>query len=69
MGAIGGAYTYIPTAHIQAGERSGNIDGSSRHSIGKLVHLHFASNQDACDRLLRLGEENHRILMLAHLNR
>ena len=61
MGAIAGAYTYTPVAHIQAGELSGNIDGMTRHAIGKLVHLHFAANQDAADRLLRLGEEPFRI--------
>ncbi len=61
IGAVVGAYTYTPTAHIQAGERSGNIDGQARHAIGKLVHLHLAANQDAADRLLRLGEQPHRV--------
>lgn len=60
-GAIAGAYAYIPTAHIQAGERSGNIDGVARHAIGRLIHLHFASNQDAADRLKRSGEEEFRV--------
>ena len=55
------SYSYIPCAHIQAGERSGNIDGVARHAIGKLVHLHFASNQDAADRLIRLGEQSFRV--------
>lgn len=64
MGAIAGAYTYTPTAHIQAGERSGNIDGVARHAIAKLVHLHFAANSDAADRLARLGEEAFRIHMV-----
>tara|TARA_A100001015_G_scaffold317008_1_gene432765 strand:- start:1315 stop:2445 length:1131 start_codon:yes stop_codon:yes gene_type:complete len=61
MGAIAASYTYTPVAHIQAGERSGNIDGVARHAIGKFVHLHFAANQDAADRLLKLGEERFRI--------
>lgn len=61
MGAIAAAYTYTPCAHIQAGERSGNIDGMTRHAIGKLVHLHFAANADAAERLKRLGEEEFRI--------
>ena len=56
MGAIAAAYTYTPVAHIQAGELSGNIDGMTRHAIGKLVHMHFAANQDAADRLKKLGE-------------
>ncbi len=61
MGATAAAYTYTPVAHIQAGERSGNIDGVSRHAIGKLVHLHFAANEDAATRLKNLGEEDFRI--------
>jgi len=61
MAAIAGAYTYTPVCHIQAGERSGNIDGVARHAIGKCVHLHFAANQDAAERLIRLGEEPFRV--------
>lgn len=61
MGAIVGAFCYIPLAHIQAGELSGNIDGMTRHAIGKYAHLHFASNEDAVKRLERLGEEPFRI--------
>ncbi len=61
MGAIAGAYTYTPVAHIQAGEVSGNIDNMTRHAIGKLAHLHFASNEDAANRLIKLGEEAFRV--------
>ncbi len=61
MGAIAASYTYTPVAHIQAGEVSGNIDGMARHAIGKLVHLHFASNEDAKNRLIKLGEQPFRV--------
>lgn len=61
MGAIASAYTYTPVAHIQAGEVSGNIDNMTRHAIGKLVHLHLASNKDAAERLVKLGEEKFRV--------
>lgn len=61
IGAITGAYMYIPTAHIQAGEVSGNIDGVTRHAISKLAHIHFASNKDAADRVLKMGEEGFRV--------
>ena len=60
IGALAGAYMYIPTIHIQAGEKSGNIDGAARHAIGKLAHIHIASNQDAYNRLINLGEEKFR---------
>jgi GDP/UDP-N,N'-diacetylbacillosamine 2-epimerase (hydrolysing) len=61
MGAIAGGFCYIPVAHIQAGELSGNIDGMTRHALGKYAHLHFASNDDAAKRLEKLGEEPFRI--------
>ena len=61
VGAIVGAYCYIPVAHIQAGELSGNIDGVTRHAIGKYAHVHFASNEDAAERLIKLGEQDFRI--------
>ena len=53
----------IPVAHIQAGERSGNIDGLTRHAIARFAHIHFASGPDAAERLLRSGEEEFRIFM------
>jgi len=55
------AYTNTPIAHIQAGELSGNIDGTARHALGKFAHLHFAANEDAAKRLIRLGEEKFRV--------
>ena len=61
VGAIVGGYTYTPVGHIQAGELSGNIDAMTRHAIGKYAHLHFAANEDAADRLRKLGEEEFRI--------
>lgn len=61
MGAIAASYTYTPVAHIQAGELSGNIDGMTRHAIGKLVHMHLAANEDAASRLIKLGEEPFRV--------
>lgn len=54
-------YADIPIAHIQAGELSGHKDGMVRHAIGKLAHIHFASNDDAADRLRRFGEQEFRI--------
>jgi GDP/UDP-N,N'-diacetylbacillosamine 2-epimerase (hydrolysing) len=61
VSAITSAYCYIPVAHIQAGEKSGNIDGTTRHGIARFSHIHFASNKDAYDRLVNSGEEKFRI--------
>ncbi len=55
------AYMNIPVAHIQAGDLSGHIDGSARHAITKLSHIHFASCDDSARRVERLGEEPWRI--------
>lgn len=63
IGAMAGAHMNIPVAHIQAGELSGNIDGMTRHAITRFAHVHFASNQDASDRLHKMGEQPHRIFL------
>jgi GDP/UDP-N,N'-diacetylbacillosamine 2-epimerase (hydrolysing) len=55
------AYNNIPVAHIQAGELSGNIDGQSRHAIGKFAHLHFSANKKFSQILKNLGEQEFRI--------
>lgn len=61
IATIVGAHMYIPVAHIQAGEVSGNIDGVTRHAITKFAHIHFASNEDAARRVLKMGEEPFRV--------
>jgi GDP/UDP-N,N'-diacetylbacillosamine 2-epimerase (hydrolysing) len=61
MAAIAGAHMNIPVAHIQAGELSGNIDGLSRHAIARFTHIHFASNNDAEERLIKSGEQAFRV--------
>lgn len=60
-GALAAGYMQIPIAHIQAGELSGNIDGMARHAITKFAHIHFSSNDDASERLRRMGEQEFRI--------
>ncbi|MEJ2887912.1 UDP-N-acetylglucosamine 2-epimerase [Actinomycetospora aeridis] len=63
--SLAAAYTAatmnIPVAHVQAGERSGNVDGMTRHAITRFAHLHFASGEEAAERLRRMGEEEWRI--------
>lgn len=55
-GAIVGVMNNILVAHIEGGELSGTIDDSIRHAISKLVQIHFVSNREASERLLRMGE-------------
>ena len=55
--AVAGAYMNIPLAHTMGGEVTGTIDESIRHAITKLAHVHFPANQQAADRIVRLGED------------
>jgi len=54
--AVAAAYLQIPIAHLEGGDITGSIDESVRHAITKLSHLHFATNEDARKRILRMGE-------------
>ncbi len=60
--AIAACYLNIPLAHIQGGEITGNIDETVRHAITKLAHYHFPSTEESRKRLLKMGEEDWRIL-------
>lgn len=47
----------IPIAHIHGGEETtGAIDNVFRHSLTKMSHIHFASNQEHADRIIQMGE-------------
>ena len=63
-GAIVGALRNVPVAHIEGGEVSGTIDGLIRHSISKLAHIHFVSNEEAKYRLIQLGENEDSIYVI-----
>ena len=63
VAAIAGAHMNIPVAFIQSGEVSGNVDGVTRHAITKFAHIHFVSNQDAAQRVRKLGEQEFRIFL------
>lgn len=55
-GAIVGALNNILVAHIEGGELSGTVDELIRHSVSKLSHIHFVSNEEAAKRLRQMGE-------------
>lgn len=55
-GAIVGSLNNILVAHIEGGELSGTVDELIRHSVSKLSHIHFVSNQNAAKRLMQMGE-------------
>ncbi len=54
--AIVGSLNNILVAHIEGGELSGTVDELIRHSVTKLSHIHFVSNDEAAKRLLQMGE-------------
>ncbi len=55
--AIAASYLNIPVAHVQGGEVTGSIDEKVRHAVTKLANLHFTSNQQAAERVIRMGED------------
>ncbi|MBF0105226.1 MAG: UDP-N-acetylglucosamine 2-epimerase (hydrolyzing) [Deltaproteobacteria bacterium] len=54
---LAATYMNIPIAHTMGGERSGTVDENIRHAITKLSHLHFPANEDARDRIIKMGED------------
>ena len=54
---IAASYMNIPVAHIMGGEVSGTIDESIRHAITKMSHIHFPANEDARERIIKMGED------------
>jgi len=63
---ITGTQMNIPTAHVEGGDltEGGALDDSVRHAMTKLAHLHFVTNEQAGDRIRKLGEEPWRIFMV-----
>lgn len=52
----------IPIAHIHGGEiTEGAYDDAIRHSITKMSHIHFASNEIYRKRIIQLGEYPNRV--------
>lgn len=60
---ITGTQMNIPTAHIEGGDltEGGALDDSVRHAMTKLSHLHFTTNEQAAERVRKLGEESWRV--------
>jgi UDP-N-acetylglucosamine 2-epimerase (hydrolysing) len=63
-GAIAALSENVAVGHIEGGEVSGTIDEMFRHSISKLAHIHFVSNDKAKQRLKLLGELDKNIFVI-----
>ena len=66
-GAIVGAVRNIRVIHLEGGELSGTIDGSLRHAITKLAHVHLVANEVAGQRLIAMGETPDSVLRVGSL--
>jgi len=56
-GALAGVTTGRIVAHIHGGDLApGDIDGSLRHAITKLAHIHLVASRDAARRVIKMGE-------------
>lgn len=53
---IAAAYMNIRVVHTMGGEVTGTIDESIRHAITKFAHVHFPANEDARQRIIKMGE-------------
>ena len=59
----------IPVAHACGGDRTeGAFDEAIRHSITKMAHLHFVTNEASARRVRQLGEEPDRIFNVGSLS-
>lgn len=54
----------VPVCHIEAGEVSGSIDESIRHSITKFSHKFLVNDKIAYNRVVQLGESKENIYIL-----
>lgn len=61
--AVAAAYMGIPLIHVQGGEITGNIDERVRHAVTKLSDIHLVANQQAANRLMRMGEQPNSIFV------
>ena len=65
----------IPVAHLHGGEvTEGAVDESIRHAVSKMASLHFVSAEPYRQRLIRMGEDPARVIVvgapgLDHFNR
>ena len=65
-GAIAARLNNIPVCQIEAGDLSGSIDDSIRHSITKLAHRFLVSDEQAKQILLQMGENKKDIFVIGN---
>jgi GDP/UDP-N,N'-diacetylbacillosamine 2-epimerase (hydrolysing) len=61
--AVAASYMNIPVVHVQGGEVTGSIDEKVRHAVTKLSNFHLVSTPLARERVIRLGEPEHTVVV------
>jgi UDP-hydrolysing UDP-N-acetyl-D-glucosamine 2-epimerase len=61
--AVAASYMNIPVVHVQGGEVTGSIDEKVRHAVTKLSNLHLVATERARERVMRLGEAEHTVVV------
>lgn len=61
--AVAASYMNIPVVHVQGGEVTGSVDEKVRHAVTKLSNLHLVSTARARERVIRLGEPEHTVIV------
>ncbi|MCK5295705.1 MAG: UDP-N-acetylglucosamine 2-epimerase (hydrolyzing) [Alphaproteobacteria bacterium] len=55
----------IPVAHLGGGDvTEGAFDDAIRHSITKMSHLHFVTNEESKERILQMGENPNNVYVV-----
>lgn len=63
-------FSQVPICHLFGGDISNvpYFDTNIRHAITKISNLHFASNKQSLDNLLRMGEEDWRCFCMGNIS-
>src|SRR3989339_1378443 len=65
---VASAYLNKIIAHIEGGDVSGTIDESVRHAVTKYAHIHFTTNEDSYNRVLKMGENPKNVFNVGSLD-
>jgi len=70
IGGLLGTYLEIPSAHFYAGDhtRTGHIDNPIRHAVSKMSTVQFVATEEHRNRLIAMGEPEHRVFVTGNLS-
>jgi UDP-hydrolysing UDP-N-acetyl-D-glucosamine 2-epimerase len=63
--AVAATLEGVPIAHLHGGEETeGAIDNAFRHALTKLAHLHLVSHESHARRVIQMGEDPDRVIVV-----